>query len=97
MYIFRGRGVFIDVYKGYDNFATSGATLLPDLDFAKKHKAIDSVATGTIPSLSCDNSISSQNKEGILPVATLSIALYVSCRSRSDSNVAPEVTKLSSP
>ena len=39
----------------------------------------------------------SQNKEGILPVATLSIALYVSCRSRSDSNVAPEVTKLSSP
>ena len=98
MYIFRGRGVFIDVYQGYDNFATSGATLLPDLDFAKKtYKAIDSVATGRIPSLSCDNSISSQNKEGILPVATLSIALYVSCRSRSDSNVAPEVTKLSSP
>ena len=37
-----------------------------------------------------------QNKEGILPVATLSIALYVSCRSRSDCNVVSEVTKLSS-
>ena len=42
-------------------------------------------------------SIIPQNKEGILPVGTLSIALYVSYRSRSDSNVAPEVTKLSSP
>ena len=40
---------------------------------------------------------SGTKKEGILPVATLSTALYVSCRSRSDSNVAPEVTKLSSP
>ena len=37
----------------------------------------------------------SQNKDGILPVATLSIALYVSYRSRSDTSVAPKVTKLS--
>ena len=41
-------------------------------------------------------SICSQNKEGILPVATLFIALYVPGRSRSDSNVAPKVTILSS-
>ena len=39
----------------------------------------------------------SQNEEGILPVATLSISLYVFCRSRSDSNVMPEVAKLSLP
>ena len=39
--------------------------------------------------------MSAQNKEGILPVATLSIAFYVSCRARSDSNISPEVTKLS--
>ena len=39
---------------------------------------------------------STQDKDGILPVATLSIALYASCRSRSDSNAAPEVAKLSS-
>ena len=37
-----------------------------------------------------------QDIEGILPVATLSIALHVSCRSRSDNNAEPEVTKLSS-
>ena len=37
-----------------------------------------------------------QNKEGILPVATLFIALYVLCRSMSASNVAPEVAILSS-
>ena len=36
-----------------------------------------------------------QNKEGILPVATLSIALYVLHRSMSASDVAPEVTILS--
>ena len=42
------------------------------------------------------NSLSSQNKEGILPVATLSIALYVLRRSMSASDVAPEVTILSS-
>ena len=32
-----------------------------------------------------------QNKEGILPVATLSIVLYVSYKSRSSSNFAREV------
>ena len=42
-------------------------------------------------------SVLSQNKEGILPVATLAIAIYVSSKSRSESNVAPEVTKLPSP
>ena len=36
----------------------------------------------------------SQNIEGILPVATLSIALYVLRRSMSDSDVAPEVAIL---
>ena len=39
-----------------------------------------------------DNCMVSQNKEGILPVATLSIALYVLHRSMSASDVAPEVT-----
>ena len=42
--------VFIDVYKGDDNF---GATLLSGLDLQETSKAIDSVATGRIPSLSC--------------------------------------------
>ena len=37
-----------------------------------------------------------QNKEGILLVATLSIALYVLRRFMSASDVAPEVTILSS-
>ena len=37
---------------------------------------------------------SSQDKESILPVATLSIALYVLCRSRPASDVAPEVAIL---
>ena len=54
MYIFRGRGVFIDVYKADDKIATSGATLLSDLDLQETYRAIDSVATGRIPSLSCD-------------------------------------------
>ena len=35
-----------------------------------------------------------QDKGGILPVATLSIALYVLRRSRSASDVAPEVAIL---
>ena len=52
MYIFRGRGVFIDVYKADDKIATSGATLLSDLDLQETYRAIDSVATGRIPSLS---------------------------------------------
>ena len=38
--------------------------------------------------------LQSQNKEGILPVVTLSIALYVPRRSRSDSDVAPEMAIL---
>ena len=45
--------VYIDVYKSDDNFVTSGATLLSDLDLQETYKAIDSVATGGIPSLSC--------------------------------------------
>ena len=40
--------------------------------------------------------IATRNKEGILPVATLSIALYVLRRSMSASKVAPEVAILSS-
>ena len=35
-----------------------------------------------------------QNKEGILPVATLSIALYILRRYMSASDVTPEVTSL---
>ena len=40
--------------------------------------------------------LKAQNKEGILPVATLSIALYVLRRSMSASDFAPEVAVLSS-
>ena len=45
--------MYIDVYKGDDNFVTSGATLLSDLDLQETYRAIDSVATGRIPSLFC--------------------------------------------
>ena len=45
--------VYIDVYKGDDNFLTSGATLLSDLDLQETYGAIDSVATGRITSLFC--------------------------------------------
>ena len=45
--------VYIDVYKDDDNFVTSGATLLPDLDLQETYRAIASVATGRIPSLFC--------------------------------------------
>ena len=45
--------VYINVYKGDDNFVTSGATLLSDLDLQETYRAIDSVATGRIPSLLC--------------------------------------------
>ena len=45
--------MYIDVYKGDDNFATSDATVLSDLDLQETYKAIDSVATGRIPSLFC--------------------------------------------
>ena len=54
MYIFKGRGVFIDVYKADDKIATSGATPLADIDLWRTYRAIDSVATGRIPSLFCD-------------------------------------------
>ena len=50
MYIFRGRGVFIDVYKANDKIATSGATSLADIDLRRTYR---SVATGRIPSLFC--------------------------------------------
>ena len=50
MYIFRGRGVFIDVSKANDKIATS----LADIDLLRTYRAIDSVATGSIPSLLCD-------------------------------------------
>ena len=46
MYIFRGRGVFIDVYKDDDKIATSGATSLADIYLWRTYRAIDSVATG---------------------------------------------------
>ena len=46
--------MYIDVYKGGDNFVTSGATLLSDLDLQETYRAIDSVATGRIPSLLCE-------------------------------------------
>ena len=53
VYIFRDRGVFIDVYKTDDKIATSGATSLADIDLQRTYRAIDSVATGRIPSLFC--------------------------------------------
>ena len=53
VYIFRGRGVFIDVYKADDEIATSGAPSLADIDLRRTYKTIDSVATGRIPSLFC--------------------------------------------
>ena len=53
VYIFRGRGVFIDVYKADDKNATSGATSLADINLRRTYRAIDSVATGRIPSLFC--------------------------------------------
>ena len=58
VYILRGRGVFIGVYKADENFVTSGETELSDLDLQKTYKTIDSVATGRIPSLFCDFSYS---------------------------------------
>ena len=57
MYIFRGRGVFIDVYKADDKSATSGAMSLADIDLRRIYRAIGSVATGRISSLFCDYSV----------------------------------------
>ena len=54
MLIFRGRGVFINVYKADNEIATSDATLLADIDLRRTYRAIDSVPTGRIPSLFCD-------------------------------------------
>ena len=53
VYIFRSRGVFIDVYKADDIIATSGTTSLADIDLQRTNRAIDSVVTGRIPSLFC--------------------------------------------
>ena len=46
VYIFRDRGVFIDVYKADDKIATSGSTSLADIGLRRTYGAIDSVATG---------------------------------------------------
>ena len=53
MYIFRDRGVFIDVYKAGDKIATSDATSLTDIDLRRTYRTIYSVTTGRIPSLFC--------------------------------------------
>ena len=53
VYIIRGRGVFIDVYKADDKIVTSGVTSLVDINLRRTYRAIDSVATGIIPSLFC--------------------------------------------
>ena len=53
VYIFRDRGVFIDAYEADDKLATSGATSLAEIYLRRIYKAIDSVATGRIPSLYC--------------------------------------------
>ena len=45
--------MYIDVYEADDNFVTSSAKLLSDLDLQETYRAIDSVATGKIPYLSC--------------------------------------------
>ena len=46
---------FIDVYKADDKIAISGSTSLADIDLRRTCRAIDSVATGRIPSLFCGN------------------------------------------
>ena len=52
----RDRCVFIDVYKPDDKLVTSGSTSLAGIGLRRTYRAIDSVATGRIPSLSCDTS-----------------------------------------
>ena len=49
--------MYINVYKADDNFATSGAALLSDLDLQEAYRAIDSVSAGRIPSLSCVDTV----------------------------------------
>ena len=51
VYIFRFRGVFIDIYKADDKIVTSGVTLLAEINLRRTYRAMDSVATGRIPSL----------------------------------------------
>ena len=41
--------MYIDVYKGDDNFVTSGAMLMSDLDLQETYRAINGDATGRIP------------------------------------------------
>ena len=55
-------GLFIDVYKAEDKIVTSGATSLSDLDLRGTYiyRAIDSVATDSMPSLFCECSMSVQ-------------------------------------
>ena len=47
--------LFIDVYKVDDKIGPSGATSLTDIDLQRTYRAINSVATGRIPSLFCDS------------------------------------------
>ena len=84
-------------------FSAHGSTLLfaePDIGAFVSSKIVIDYDVEANPKYGEDGKSlvisKTQNTEGILPVATLSIALYVSCRSRPDSNIAPEVTKLSS-
>ena len=53
VYLFRGSGVFIDVYNADDKIVTSGATSLADIILWRTYRAIDSVAIGRIRSLFC--------------------------------------------
>ena len=53
VYIFKDRGVFIDVYEADNKLVTSGVTSLAEIYLRRIYKAIDSVATGRIPSLFC--------------------------------------------
>ena len=46
VYIFRGRGVFIDAYIADNKIAISKATSLADIDLRRTYRATDSVATG---------------------------------------------------
>ena len=66
VYIFRGRGVFIDVSKADDKIVTSGVTLLADINLRRTYRAIDCVATGRTLSLFCDNSIKLFSKYKLL-------------------------------
>ena len=57
MNIFKSRGVFIDVYKGDDQIATSGATSLADINLRKTSRPIDNVVTVNKPYLFCANDV----------------------------------------